>query len=280
MNTKFSFIGAGNMGGAILRAACKCLDPRNIYVTDADAKKAAGMAEELGCKYIRTNTEAAEAADFLMLCVKPQAVASVMEEVAPALEKRVGEGRPAVLVSIAAGIKISKLRQYTGAMQPIIRVMPNTPALIGKGLMIISADSGSGTESDIIKGHDIVAELEEVLKGCGETMRLPEEYMDQATAAASCSPAFVYMFIEALADAGVMKGLSRKDSQRMAAAAVLGAGAMVLESGMGPAELKDMVCSPSGSTICGVAALEEAGFRNAVIKAFLASYERNLEMGK
>lgn len=280
MNATFSFIGAGNMGGAILKAACRHMEPENICITDADASKASKLAEELGCQYKKTNTQAAETADYIILCVKPQTVGIVMEEIAPVLAGRQAEGRAPVLVSIAAGVKIEKLRQYVGSSLPIIRVMPNTPALIGKGFMIISHDLGDDNSIDETRKEDRVLELEKVLKECGETMRLSEEYMDQATAAASCSPAFVYIFIEALADAGVMKGLSRKDAQRMAAAAVMGAGAMVLKSGIGPAELKDMVCSPSGSTICGVTALEEAGFRNAVIKAFTASYERNVEMGE
>lgn len=275
MKATFSFIGTGNMGSAILRAACRSVDPKDICITDADAEKAAKLAEELGCRYIKTNAEAAAAADYIVLCVKPQTVSMVMEEIAPVLAQRQKEARAPVLVSIAAGIKIEKLRRYAGHSLPVIRVMPNTPAIIGRGLMIIAHELGAGIDAE-----ERLSELEKVLKGCGETMRLSEEYMDQATAAASCSPAFVYIFIEALADAGVMKGLSRRDAQKMAAAAVMGAGAMVLESGMGPAELKDMVCSPSGSTICGVAALEEAGFRNAVIKAFIASYERNVEMGK
>ena len=280
MKAKFSFIGAGNMGGAILRAACRHMGPKSIVITDVDAAKGAKLAEELGCQFVKTNPQAAETADYILLCVKPQNVSAVLEEIAPVLAGRQEEGRGPVLVSIVAGVKTEKLRQYVGSSLPIIRVMPNTPALIGKGLMIIAHDLGDGSGIDENRGEDLVMELEKMLKGCGETMRISEEYIYQATAASSCSPDFVYMFIEALADAGVMKGLPRKDAQKMAAAAVMGAGAMVLESGMGPAELKDMVCSPSGSTICGVATLEEAGFRNAVIKAFMASYERNVELGE
>lgn len=260
------------MGGAILRAACKMLNPKEILITDKDAAKVKELTGELGCLDASDNITAAKKADFVILCVKPQNIETVMRDISSVLAQREVEGNPAVLVSIAAGISIDKLRSYVSKTQPIIRVMPNTPALIGKGLMII-ADDGSAA-------HDKIAVLENMLKGCGETMRLSESLMDQATVAASCSPAFVYIFIEALADAGVMKGLTRTDAIKMAASAAMGAAAMVMETGKGPSELKDMVCSPAGSTICGVAALEEAGFRSAVIKAFKAAYDRNIEMGK
>ncbi len=272
MNSTFSFIGTGNMGGAIIKAACGIIGPENIYITDADRAKALRMKSELGCNIADGNEQAAKNADFIIICVKPQVIGTVLGEIAPVLQERLAEGKPAVLVSIAAGVSISKMRSYVGEKQPVVRVMPNTPALIGKGLMIIAGD-GSAQENKI-------SELENMLGCCGDTMRIGETLMDQATAAASCSPAFVYMFIEALADAGVYAGLTRNDAEKMAASAVMGAASMVLETGMKPGELKDMVCSPGGSTIRGVASLEQSNFRGAVIRAFLCAYERNAEMGR
>ncbi|NLO49194.1 MAG: pyrroline-5-carboxylate reductase [Clostridiales bacterium] len=272
MNSTFSFIGTGNMGGAILKAACGIIDPDSIYIADSDRAKALTLGSELGCNVMEGNLQAVESADFVILCVKPQIIGTVLDEIAPVLRKREADGNPAVLVSIAAGVSISKMRSHIGAKQPIVRVMPNTPALIGKGLMIIAGD-------DSVRENKIAA-LEQMLSCCGETMRLSENLMDQATTASSCSPAFVYLFIEALADAGVYTGLTRENAEKMAASAVLGAASMVLETGMKPGELKDMVSSPNGSTIRGVASLEKSGFRGAVIKAFLAAYERNTEMGK
>ena len=272
MKETFSFIGIGNMGGAILKSACGLLGPKDIFITDKNTALVRESTEKLGCVPVSGNLEAAEKADFVMLCVKPQIVGAVLSEIAPVLKKREDAGTPGVLVSIAAGVTIESLRAYVGQTQPIVRVMPNAPAMVGKGLSVIAVD-GSTEEAS-------VSQLEAMLKGSGETMYLSESLMDQATAAASCSPAFVYMFIEALADAGVMTGLSRKDALKLSAGAVWGAASMVLETDMGPGELKDMVCSPSGSTIRGVAALEEAGFRGAVIKGFMAAYERNVEMGQ
>jgi pyrroline-5-carboxylate reductase len=272
MKPTFSLIGAGNMGSAILRAACRAYGPEGLSITDCDRDRTKMLVNELGCSDAGDNQTAATDTDFVLVCVKPQIIGTVLDEIAPVLKKRENEGKAAVLVSIAAGVSIQKIRAHVGESQPVVRVMPNTPALIGKGLMIIASD-GSAAKSRVL-------ELEHLLKSCGETMFLSESLMDQATAAASCSPAFVYLFIEALADAGVYAGLARVDAQKMAAIAVMGAASMVLETGMKPGELKDMVCSPGGSTIRGVASLEESGFRGSVIRAFLEAYARNAEMGK
>lgn len=273
MDKKFAFIGTGNMGGAIIRAACRVIDPKQIILTDFSAEKAAELAKETGCQTAATNLEAAEMADFIILCVKPQVISSALSDIAPVLRSSYESGNAKILCSIAAGVKISAIRTQLGLSDyPVIRVMPNTPALIGKGLMLLGCD-------DTVSQRDI-DDLKTVISGCGGADMLDESLFDQATACSSCSPAFAYMFIEALADGGVSIGLSREKAQTYAASAVMGAAAMVLETGMHPGQLKDMVCSPAGSTIAGVTELERSGLRSAAIEAIIASYKRNLELGK
>lgn len=273
MEKTIAFIGTGNMGSSIIRATCGTVDPGHIVLTDALPEKAKKLAAELGCRTAADNNEAARIADCIMLCVKPQVIPSVLRDLAPLLKGSYKSGNPKILYSIAAGIKIETIRGYLETPQyPVIRIMPNTPALVGKGLMLISCD-------DAIVPEELNF-LNMLLSGCGNIEMLDERLIDQATVSASCSPAFVYMFIEAMADGGVSIGLSRTQAQRFAANAVYGAAAMVMETGMHPGALKDMVCSPGGSTIAGVAELEDNGFRRAVINAVSTAYKRNLEMGK
>jgi len=269
---EFAFLGAGSMGGAIAAAACKAAGAHRVAVSDPNGDTTTRTTQSLGCAALSSNTEAAENARFVLLCVKPQAAACVLGEIAPVLAEREKAQRPAILVSIAAGLEIKSIRELTSPTQPIIRLMPNNPVLIGRG-MVLTADDGVVSRED-------AAALKPLLDCCGTSIAIPEKLMDAGTAAASCSPAFVYMFIEALADGGVRAGLSRPQALELAAAAVEGSAAMVRQSGLCPAQLKDMVCSPAGSTIEGVAALERAGFRSSVIEAVTASYAQNAKLGK
>ena len=270
---KIAFIGTGAMGGAILAAACQGMDPGRITLTDAMPGRAAALAEEYGCHAVSTNAEAAHA-DMILLCVKPQTGAEALREIAPVLLEAQKAGRPKVLCSILAGVTIDTLRGWLGvdADYPIIRMMPNTPALIGKGLMLLTCD-------DAVSEGDKGALLD-LIAPCGVSEWLSEKLFDQATALSGCTPAFVYMFIEALADGGVSVGVPRGLAMEFAARAVYGAAAMVLETGEHPGTLKDMVCSPGGSTIAGVAALEDGGFRTAAISAIQQAAKRNGELGE
>lgn len=274
MTKRIAFIGTGAMGGAILAAACQGIDPRQIYLTDAMPGRAEALAREYGCHTVATNREACEAADIILLCVKPQTGAAVLKEIAPVLLDAQKQGKPRVLCSILAGVTIATLRDLLGAGSgyPVIRMMPNTPALIGKGLMLLTCD-------DAVSEAD-KAELLTLIAPCGESAWLDEKLFDQATALSGCTPAFVYMFIEALADGGVSVGVPRPLATQFAARAVYGAAAMVLETGEHPGTLKDMVCSPGGSTIAGVAALEDSGFRRAAIQAIKQAAKRNAELGE
>ncbi len=267
-----AFIGSGNMGGAFARAAARAIDPKKIVITDYAPEKAEALAKELGCSWTGDNIEAVKESRFIILCVKPQVLPAVLEPIAAVLREAEARGERKVLVSIAAGITIAKLRSIAGERQPIIRVMPNTPALIGSGLMILTTD-GSANEEEM-------EELSAMAKACGDVCTLDEKLFDQATVISSCSPAYAYMFIEALADAGAKMGLDPETSLFYAARSVLGSAAMVLETGISPDRLCSMVCSPGGSTIEGVNVLREKGLYSLVEEAANASYKRNIELGK
>lgn len=275
MNKKIAFIGSGNMGSALIRAASRALNPQQIYITDYDLAKASSLARETGCQTAATNADAAGLGDFIFLCVKPQIIGDVLHEISPYLNRQCEAGKEKVLISIAAGLTIETLRQkLDGACRrlPFVRIMPNTPAAIGKGMLAMAF----GPEVS----EDILADLELVLFRAGRIERLSETMMDAFTTVSGCAPAFAYLFIEALADGAVLTGLSRHQALTYAAQAVLGAAAMVLETGRHPGELKDAVCSPKGSTIAGVSALERNGFRSAAIEAITDAYQKNTELGK
>ncbi|MGI5971803.1 MAG: pyrroline-5-carboxylate reductase [Oscillospiraceae bacterium] len=266
---KIAFIGTGNMGGALIRSVCTTIDPDEVVITDCQISKAAELAEELGCDTAEDNASAAVAAKYVVLCVKPQVLHDVLREIAPFLS----EGQ--VLVSIAAGITMDSMYSVllaAGKEIPMIRLLPNTPAAIGQGLILLAPDKNV-SERDI-------ASLEDILAGCGRIDRTEEKYADAIMTIGGCTPAFAYMFIEALADGAVMAGLPRQKAQEYAAQAVLGAAAMVLETGMHPGLLKDNVCSPAGSTIVGVGCLENAGFRSAAMTAVFEAYNKTVELGK
>lgn len=271
---KIGFIGAGHMGGALIQAVCAGIDPREVIITGLTLDKARTLASSLGCAVAESNQEAAREAEIVVLGVKPQAVPAVMAEIAPVLAECVRRGEPKLLVSIAAGLTTDTLRGYTPDVQlPVIRLMPNMPAAIGEGMILVASDKGGATEEQY-------TELLHLLRHAGQFDRLPEKLIDAATVPAGCAPAYAALFIEALADGAVMAGVPRAKAYLYAAQAVKGAAAMLLESGMHPAELKDSVCSPGGSTIAGVAALERGGLRGTVVDAVLASFARNAELGK
>ena len=270
-----AFIGTGNMGGALIRAACRAIGPEEVIIADYQADKAAALAGELGCAAAADNNSAAAEAHYIFLCVKPQVLPQVAAALADTLNACMARGEEKVIVSIAAGVQIAAIRGYLAGVKgerPVLRVMPNTCAAIGQGMLALT-DGGAGLEQELAGAQAILARA-------GRVERLDEGLMDAFTAVAGCGPAYVYPFIEALADGGVMAGLPRAKAQIFAAQTLLGAAAMVLESGEHPGALKDAVCSPGGSTIAGVAELERRGFRAAAIQAVLAAYEKNMELGK
>jgi len=261
-------IGCGNMGFALMKGTDK---NTTIYVTDADEEKAKYAAASLGAKYLTSNKEAAEKADIIFLAVKPQILSLVLAEIAPVINKKKNEGCAPVLVSMAAGWSIAKIQSVIGENTPVARIMPNTPALIGKGMIALSLSLEVPQEK--------IHELKNILGSTGIVDIVEERFMDAVTGLSGSGPAFVYLFIEALADGGVRAGLPRDKALSYASQTVLGAAAMVQETGKHPGELKDMVTSPGGTTIAGIAALEECAFRSTVIKAVEAAWKRSIELG-
>lgn len=268
MNNTFGFIGTGNMGSALARAAAKNLRAENMLLSDSYAPVAEKLAQELGCKAVSVDTVAANAT-FIFLGVKPQVIASMLGGIAPTLAKR--EDR-FVLVSMAAGVKIEDIRRMAGGDYPVIRIMPNIPASVGGGVILYdTTDNVSAEETDTFCN---------VMAAAGLVDKLPEKLIDAGSALSGCGPAFVSLFIEALADGAVACGLPRAQALNYAAQTVEGTAKMLLQSGQHPGQLKDAVCSPGGSTIAGVGALEQGAFRASVMEAVAAAYARTLELGK
>jgi len=267
-----AFIGSGNMGSALIKAVSGAGNSQiEICITDADNEKAKQAAVAFNAKVIASNTEAAQKGDFIFLAVKPQVTRQVLAEIAPVLKKRLKSKNAPVLVSIAAGWSIAKLQQETGVKIPVARAMPNMPALIGRGMIALSA-------SDELSS-DKIDEVKDLLKGAGLVDCVEEKHMDAVTGLSGSGPAFVFLFIEALCDGAVRAGLPRDKALAYAAQTVLGAAAMIQETGDHPGALKDMVTSPGGTTIAGIAALEESAFRGTVIKAVEAAWKRSIELG-
>lgn len=271
---KAAFIGVGNMGGALARAVCRAAGPDQVVLYNRTRGKAQALADELGCGVVDSVCDAVWAAEYLFVGVKPKGMGAVLEELAPQIRDRHRVGEDKVVVSMAAGLLIKDLRPHlagAGYYVPVLRIMPNTCVAIGQGLTALCAEAAA---------EDYVQGLEALLSATGRVERIDEGQMDQFSAVAGCGPAFVYPYIEALADGAVSTGLPRKQAMEYAAQMVLGAAAMVLESGRHPGQLKDEVCSPGGSTIAGVAELERGGLRAAAINAVLAAYQRGAELGR
>ena len=262
-------IGAGNMGSAILRGIVEAEYVRasQIVAYDNNRKKMRELEEDLpGISLASDCLEVAERADLVILAVKPLFVREVIEELRPGLQGK-------AVLSIAAGWTVSMLEsalQGTGATY--LRVMPNTPALVGEGMTALCDESTFSKEDfEYAKG---------IFDAIGKTRILPERLFDGVVALSGSSPAYVYMMIEAMADAGVREGLPRTYAYEMAAQSVLGSALMVLSSGTHPAALKDAVCSPGGTTIEAVKELERKGFRAAIMDAMEACARKSREMSE
>ena len=267
-DTKIACIGCGVMGGALLRAMMKVVKPENVTVSAVSLSEAEAFADATGCNAAPSNAAAVKGAKFVFIAVKPAFVAQVLSEAAPALEA------DAVIVSMAAGIKLEAVAAALGtrAARTLVRIMPNMPAACGEAMIALAA-APAANASD-------VAGAKALLESAGKVEQVDEKLMDCVTAVSGSGPAFVFMFIEAMADAAVKLGMPRAQAYVYAAQTVKGSAAMALESGKHPAALKDGVCSPAGTTIEGVAALERTGFRNSVIEAVTAAYERSVALGK
>ncbi len=268
MNRIFGFIGVGNMGGALARAACRSVGSDSVLVADLMREKSDSLAAECGCRSVDAADVAAHA-DYIFLGAKPQAMEALLSGIRTALITR---NKKFVLVSMAAGLSTARIEQLAGEDYPIIRIMPNIPASVGKGMILYTANK-QVTEEDL-------SAFTEGMRGAGRFDRIDENLIDAASAISGCGPAFVYLFIEALADGGVACGLPYDKALQYAAQTVVGSAQMVLESDRHPEALKNAVCSPGGTTIAGVHALESGAFRALSMDAVCAAYRRTLELGK
>ena len=268
METIFGFIGTGNMGGALATAAAKSLAPESILLSNRTAQKAERLAAELGCRAASVETVAASA-KFIFLGVKPQMMAGLLTTIAPILSARTDEF---ILVSMAAGLTMADIQKMAGKDYPVIRIMPNTPVAVGSGVILYDA-----TET---VSADTLAQFCAGLVAAGTLDPLPEKLIDAGSALAGCGPAFACLFMEALADGAVACGLPREKALTYAAQMLLGTAKLALESGQHPGALKDAVCSPGGSTIAGVRALEQGNFRGSTIDAVEAAFHRTKELGR
>ena len=256
---KYGFIGCGNMGSAIAGA----LASANIDLAVSDRS---GKAKDSGFPYC-TPREVAQQADRIFLAVKPQMMADVLAELSPILARR----RP-VLITMAAGLTMSRIAAMAGGNYPVIRIMPNTPVSVGCGMTLYCANE--------LVDEKTLADFLEDMAPTGRMDKLEERLFDAAGTVSGCGPAYVYMFIEAMADGAVACGVPRAKAMEYAAAAIAGAGMFALKSGQHPGALKDAVCSPGGSTIAGVKALEDGKFRGTVMDCIMAAAKRNSELGK
>jgi len=268
MDTKIGFLGAGQMATALTHGFLKSgkVTKEQLFASDAVAASGERFAAATGATLCKSNVELYETVDVLFLAVKPQQMEEVLEEFS---QRQDCEQK--LFVTIAAGLSLFFYESYLGFEPRIIRVMPNTPCLVGKGASAFAATQAA-TQDDI----DLVRSL---LETVGVVEQVPERLLDAVTGLSGSSPAFVCMMIESMSDAGVRMGLPRAMAANFAVQTLLGTAEMVLQTGEHPAVLKDRVTSPGGTTIAGVQALETHGFRAAVIAAIQAATERSVELG-
>ncbi len=261
---KVGFIGGGNMASALIGGLINSgYAASDICLFDTNSEKCA-VWKAKGVCVAEDAKEAENIADLIIFAVKPNVIEMVLREMKGYKDK--------IYLSIAAGVSIAFLEGILGKNMKIVRTMPNTPAQVGCGMTVITPNSNL-TETEI-------KSIEEIFSGIGETAVMPEKFMSVATALHGSSPAYVYMFIDALADAGVSYGLSKEQALKLAAKAVEGSAKMVQVTGIHPEKLKDNVCSPGGTTIAAVCDLEENGFRAVVQSAVRACVDRAEEMSK
>ena len=265
---KFGFIGAGNMGSAIIRGMCKSVNPCDIAVCDTDTAKVNALASETGVCVADINTVASDSG-YIVLAVKPQVLPAVLCSIKDIIS---GRKDRFVFVSMAAGTAIEKIKGFLAQEIPVIRIMPNVPCSVGAGMTLCAPD-GNVTPDEL---DTFISAYKE----CGMIDVIEEKQIDAFSIVTGCGPAFAYLMIEALADGEVECGVPRDKAYLYAAKMLEGSAKLMLESGRIPSELKDSVCSPGGTTIEGVRALESGGFRSALIEAVRASYNRTLELGK
>lgn len=266
MTIKIGFIGAGNMGGAMIAGLAPDKDIK-IYACDPDQDKLEKLSNDHGVIPLLNALQVAEECNYVFYAVKPAILESIVKQTRPALNKS------KCLVSIAAGIPISKISAWSGNQFPVVRVMPNTPALIGRGIFAICFDND--LVSPIQKGFII-----ETFTKLGRTFVLPEKSFDLFTALVGSGPAYVYYFMESMIDAGVLLGMDRKNSTEMVRELFAGSSEMSIQLGGHITELKEMVTSPGGTTIEGLRVLEKNRVKASIMEAVEKATLKSIDMGK
>lgn len=267
MGFKVGFIGTGNMGTPLLKGLLSsgAAKPDDVYIYDVDHTKARRLAKETGVNQASSNEELVSACDYIVLAVKPAYIRQVLEEIQGVFTDA------KVLVSIAVGVTTKTLKSIIGDKVKVVRTMPNLPVLVGEGMTLVcfGPEIGEG-ERQVVRS---------LFEGSGKVEELEEGLMSQVTSLTSSSPAYAFIMIEAMADGAVQQGIPRKLAYKLAAQALLGAAKMVVETGLHPAELKDQVCSPAGTTIEAVKSLEGNAFRYSIIEAMEKCSKRAIEIG-
>lgn len=264
-NNKIGFLGAGRMATAIAGGMVKKgFVSGDIMAYDCSKSAAESFAGTVGADMCAAPQDMVKECGTLLLAVKPQYLAEALKPLSGMLKDK-------LIISIVAGVTLEKLGSLTGADR-IVRVMPNTPALVGEGCGAYAVSAAATNEDRLL--------AEKILASIGGFYLLEEKMLDAVTAVSGCGPAYIYEMIQAMADGGVTLGLPRDLAKKLAAATVKGAATMVLETGIHPTELRDQVCSPGGSTICAVNHLASKGFSGTVVEAELAAYKRSVELGK
>lgn len=263
---KIGFIGCGNMASAIIAGILSAgvLQPEDISAAEIVEAARTNAERRFGIETTDDNKKIAMDSEIIVLSIKPQFYLDVVEEIRPIIS------RDTIILSIAPGFSLDKLAGMFSKGQKIVRAMPNTPALIGEGMTAVCTNRSVTSEE--------LAWVKTLLGCCGKVEVVKEYMMDAVVSVSGSSPAYVYMMIEAMADAAVMDGMPRAKAYEFAAQAVVGSAKMVLETGKHPGELKDAVCSPAGTTIEAVRVLEEKGFRSAIIEAMKACAEKSHNM--
>lgn len=259
-------IGGGRMGAAIAGGllGSSALSAERIVIVEPDERRARVVAEEMGVRVVTCADEVLDGAGLVMLAVKPQVMESVVSSISSALAGR-------LVVSIAAGISCARIESWLPADTPVVRVMPNTPALVGEGMALVSGGSEATAEQ--------VALVNTLFSRLGGSLVIDERMQDAGTAISGCGPAYFALVVDALARAGVAQGLSRSVAQQLAVQTMLGTARMLAETGMHPEELVDAVASPGGATIAAVGKLEKGGVRHAFLNAVGAAVKRSRELG-
>ncbi len=263
LNKKIGFIGCGNMTKAIINGIVKSqvIAPENIWVFDRKPATNQEMVEKYGLNTAESPASLAGAVDILVAAVKPNVIGKVLGDIAGQIKKET------LVVSIAAGVTLETLAGVLGDSRKIIRVMPNTPALVGEGMSSVTPNA--------LVTADETAMVLQIFQSFGKAEQVSEYLIHSVVGVSGSSPAYIFMLIEAMADAAVLGGMPRKQAYEFAAQAVKGAAQMVLETGLHPAQLKDSVCSPGGTTIEAVQTLESQGFRAAVMLAMQKCMEKS-----